>query len=126
VPAPLFYQELGVMKHLLCLAIAAVLASSPAVNAKPRHSKDHAVRGCAPGLARKGCLPPGQAKKLYNVGHRFDRGFKGWTPYTQIPNELRIRYNLSPGGRYIYDQNYVYRVDPVTMVVSQVLTVVLQ
>ena len=79
-------------------------------------------------MAKKGngCLPPGQAKKLYSVGHRFDRGFNGWTPYNQIPYDLRNRYDLDPYGRYVYDQNYVYQVDPTTYAVNRVLDAILR
>ncbi len=121
------------MKHLVLVAgIAALAATAPAV-AKPGHARGHGahgvghgVGGCPPGLASKGCMPPGQAKKLYGVGHRFDRGFAGWTPYDQIPYDLRSRYGLSPHGRYIYDRNYIYQVDPATYAVSRVLSAILR
>src|SRR6478609_6031383 len=47
----------------------------------------YGVGGCPPGLAKKhnGCLPPGQAKKLYNVGQRFPRGYGTAWGYNQIP-----------------------------------------
>ena len=54
--------------------------------------------GCPPGLAKKnnGCLPPGQAKKLYNVGQRFPRGYGNAWNYNQIPYDLRSQYTSSP------------------------------
>ena len=117
------------MKRLLILAgMVALAATAPAV-AKPKgYGVGYGVGGCPPGLAKKnnGCLPPGQAKKLYGVGHHFDRGFNGWTPYNQIPYDVRNRYDLDPRGRYIYDQNYIYRVDPATMIVSEVLNAILR
>src|ERR1044072_2255372 len=130
------------MKQTLLIAGAAALAYAGPGLAKSGqghgqgHGNSHAhgaagpvgygVGGCPPGLAKKGngCLPPGQAKKLYGVGYRFDRGFSGWTPYNQIPYDLRNRYDLNPYGRYIYDQNYIYQVDPTTYVVSRVLNAI--
>src|SRR3989337_4304842 len=76
----------GAMKTLLLLASAAILtATSPAL-AKPGkgHGNPHAVKGhnahaghvgygnggCPPGLAKKkkGCLSPGHAKKIFQLG----------------------------------------------------------
>ena len=83
----------------------------------------YGAAGCPPGLAKKnnGCLPPGQAKKRFNVGQRLPYGYNGYTPYDQIPYDLRNQYNLDPYGRYIYDQNYVYGVDPRTNAITQIL-----
>jgi hypothetical protein len=115
------------MKQLLMLASVAALAATSPADAKPK-GYGYGAAGCPPGLAKKGngCLPPGQAKKLYGVGHRFDRGFNRWTPYNQIPYDIRDRYDLNPYGRYIDDQNYVYPVDPTTYVVSRVLDALLR
>lgn len=120
------------MKQLLILACVAALASTAPAYAKPNHARHagqgYGTGGCPPGLAKKnnGCLPPGQAKKLYGVGYRFDRGFAGWTPYNQIPYDLSRHYRLNPYGRYIYDRNYIYQVDPTTYVVSRVLNAILR
>ena len=65
---------------------------------------------CPPGLAKKGngCLPPGQAKKLYSVGQRYDRNFgSAWT-YNQIPDSLRSRYSLDQADRYYYRNGYLF------------------
>ena len=53
---------------------------------------------CPPGLAKKGngCLPPGQAKKLYNVGQRYNRNFGNLWTYDQIPLNLRNQYTFDP------------------------------
>ena len=79
--------------------------------------------GCPPGLAKKnnGCLPPGQARKMFNVGQRFG-GYGTRYGYRQIPYDLRQRYDLNPADRYYYGNGYLYRVDPKTMLVEQVLS----
>ena len=134
------------MKNIIILAGVAALAATAPAAAKPgkghgNHSKgnhaiaygDHANYGygtgnCPPGLAKKnnGCRPPGQAKKHYNVGQRLPYGYNGYTPYNQIPYDVRSQYSLDPYGRYIYDQNYVYRVDPKTQIISSVLNAILR
>jgi hypothetical protein len=133
------------MKSLFLIAGAAALASAGAASAKPPHAKGHkghgapviqdhrghvgyGTGGCPPGLAKKNpqCMPPGQYKKLFEVGQRVPLGYKGLLGYNALPYDLRSRYGgLDPYGRYIYDQHYLYRVDPATMVVSQILRAVL-
>ena len=105
-------------------AVPAFIAAPASAEAKPKWaSASYAQPACPPGLAKKnnGCLPPGQAKKLYERGHRFDRGFSGYTDYERIPYDLRRRYDLDPRDRYVYDDNYIYRVDPTTLIVREVL-----
>jgi hypothetical protein len=134
------------MKQILLLAGAVALASAGAASAKPPHAghgkgKGQAARvlqghqghvgygtgGCPPGLAKKNaaCMPPGQYKKLFEVGQRVPVGYKGLLGYDALPYDLRSRHRLDPYGRYIYDQHYLYRVDPATMVVNQILRAVL-
>jgi hypothetical protein len=45
-----------------------------------------------------------------------------------LPNTLRSYYGaqLDPRSRYIYDDSYIYRVDPRTMLVQQVLSAILR
>ena len=83
--------------------------------------------GCPPGLAKKhnGCMPPGQARKLYRSGQRFPRNYGNLWSYNQIPYDLRQRYNFDRNDRYYYGDGYVYRVDPKTMLVQQVVSALL-
>ena len=83
---------------------------------------------CPPGLAKKnnGCLPPGQAKKLYNVGQRYNRNFGNVWTYNQIPTDLRSRYDFDRNDRYYYRNGYLYQVDPKTMLVQQVISALLR
>ncbi len=59
----------------------------------------HGRGNCPPGLAKKhnGCLPPGQAKKRYVVGHALARG----VVYDPAPAELARRLGPAPHG-YLY------------------------
>jgi len=82
---------------------------------------------CPPGLARKdnGCMPPGQAKKLYNVGQRYNRNFGTLWSYNQIPTDLRSRYSFDQNDRYYYSNGYLYQVDPRTRLIQQVVSLLL-
>ena len=131
------------MKHLLTLAGAAALAFAGPALAKPGHGNGkgngnphaygvngpigYGVGGCPPGLAKKhnGCMPPGQAKKLYRVGQRFPLSYGNRWSYNQIPYDLRRQYGFDPDDRYYYGDGYVYRVDPKTMLIQQVVSALL-
>ena len=126
------------MKQLFLLAGAAALGIAGPAVAKPGnghghgHGNSHAWGyddavgyghgGCPPGLAKKhnGCMPPGQAKKLYR-GQRWQSGYGTRYTYRQIPYDLRQRYDLNPYDRYYYGNGYLYQVDPRTLLVQQVI-----
>ena len=128
------------MKYLMMLAGAAAFAFAGPALAKPGkgHGNPHAhavhgavgygVGGCPPGLAKKhnGCMPPGQAKKLYDVGQRFPLSYGTPWAYNQIPFDLQRQYGFSPYDRYYYGDGYVYRVDPKTMLIQQVVSAILR
>jgi len=128
------------MKQLFILAGAAAFAVAAPALAKPGngHGNPHAYGlegpvgyghgGCPPGLAKKAipCVPPGQAKKLYNVGQRFPLGYGSPLGYNQIPYDLRSQYGLNPYGNYYYGDGYLYRVDPRTMLIQQVVAALLR
>ena len=84
--------------------------------------------GCPPGLAKKnnGCLPPGQAKKLYNVGQVYDRAYGSTWSYQQVPVQLRTQYSLNQDNRYYYNSGYLYQVDPQTMLIERVISALLR
>jgi hypothetical protein len=133
------------MKHLILLAGAAALTFAGPAVAKPGHGNGHGkghgydyayglngpvgygVRGCPPGLAKKhnGCMPPGQAKKLFHTGQRFPQSYGNRWSYNQIPYDLRQQYGFDPRDRYYYGDGYVYRVDPKTMLIQQVVSALL-
>jgi hypothetical protein len=120
------------MKRLVILAGAGALLAAGAGVAKPGnghgngHGQGYGSGGCPPGLAKKhsGCLPPGQAKKLYR-GEHFPSGFGTRYSYRHIPYDLRRRYDLDPYDRYYYSNGYLYSVDPKTMLVEQIISALL-
>ncbi|WP_380055084.1 excinuclease ABC subunit A [Falsihalocynthiibacter sp. SS001] len=87
------------MQKLIPSLIAILVSISPVA----AHADAH--KGCPPGLAKKnnGCLPPGQAKKIYGRGDRLEGD------YDLIKNP--DRYGLKPGKTYYRLGDYVYQVN---------------
>jgi hypothetical protein len=83
---------------------------------------------CPPGLAKRdnGCQPPGQAKKTFNVGQRYNRNFGNMWTYDQIPPYLQSQYSFDRADRYYYRSGYLYQVDTETMLVQQVISALLR
>ncbi len=79
-------------------------------------------RHCPPGLAKKhnGCLPPGIAKKQFDIGDRWRGNYSMWN-YNQVPLDWRTQYGLDPYNRYYYRDGYLYSVDPRTRLVESVI-----
>ena len=122
---------------LAALAFAGPALAKPGQGHGQGHGNSHAygaarpvgygVGGCPPGLAKKGngCMPPGQAKKLYNVGQRIPLNYGNRWSYNQIPYDIRTRYHLPQTSNYYYGDGYIYRVDPRTMLVQQAVSALL-
>lgn len=57
---------------------------------------EYSAGHCPPGLAKKnnGCLPPGQAKKLWAIGQPLPQGVN----YYPLPPELMGRLSPAPAG----------------------------
>ena len=83
---------------------------------------------CPPGLRKKhnGCMAPGQARKRYNEGQRWNDGYGTRWSYNQIPYGYRQQYNLNPNDRYYYRDGYLYRVNRRSNLVEQVLSAILR
>jgi hypothetical protein len=119
------------MKTIVLVAGAAALGVAGPAIAKPGnghgygHGQGYGVGGCPPGLAKKGCIPPGQAKKMFGVGQRLPRGFATQYSFRRIPYDVRRQYGLSPYGTYYYGDGYLYRVNPRTMLIQQVISALL-
>lgn len=82
---------------------------------------------CPPGLAKKtpACVPPGQAKRMFNEGQRIPYGYNYFTDYDDIPEAYRTRVPYSDDYRYIYRDDRVYVVDPATRVVRSIIDLLL-
>ncbi|HUE78295.1 MAG TPA: hypothetical protein VMN38_01505 [Sphingomicrobium sp.] len=73
------------------------------------------VNGCPPGLMDKGCMPPGQAKKL--VGQVIPANYR----QRVLPRGLHDFYRDNDDVYYRYGDGYVYRVDRRTNLISSLL-----
>ena len=128
------------------LAVAAPAAADPGKNKGNGHKANHGQmthqgnaqhdrrvyqgrtsanfwgRSCPPGLAKKnsGCLPPGIARRSFNVGDRWNGNYSQWS-YNQVPTDWRNQYNLDADNRYYYRNGYLYSVDPRTRLVESVI-----
>ena len=60
------------------------------------YQKKYGAGNCPPGLAKKnnGCLPPGQAKKRYQIGHPLPRE----VVYIEPPHDLMVTLRPAPAG----------------------------
>ncbi|HEU0310152.1 MAG TPA: hypothetical protein VFR36_02880 [Sphingomicrobium sp.] len=68
----------------------------------------YGVGGCPPGLASKGCLPPGQARKLIGVPITTVAGI---APLAPLPLGFRSLYWDDDDYYYRWGGGYLYRVD---------------
>jgi hypothetical protein len=78
-------------------------------------------QGCPPGLAKKGngCLPPGQARKIFAVGQRLQ---PAWSSGYELPRRYRAFYYDTPDAFYRYDEEgYIYRVDAGSGLISALI-----
>jgi hypothetical protein len=106
-------------KTLLALGAAAVaLSAAPAdarhrshdVCAKWRHG--HCVRW----VSRRAMARHAR----WNSGYRFGPRYS-YTSYRALPRTYVSRYDLSPDYRYVYQDNYIYVVNPRTYAVERII-----
>ena len=76
--------------------VTVVFSATQREAARSYFVKQHGRGNCPPGLAKKnnGCLPPGQAKKRYVVGHSLPHGIV----VRDLPVELSVRIGPAPAG----------------------------
>jgi len=117
-------------RFLLLTGVAAIAIGTALTWPDPAFARPKQSTVCPPGLAKKNpmCMPPGRYKQLFGVGERVPDGYPGLMGYGEVPSALRDRYGsaVDQHSRYIYDRQYLYRVDPRTMVVTQVLNALVQ
>lgn len=120
------------MKELIIAAGAIALATMAPAYARPGngHGNGHAygygAGGCPPGLRDKGCMPPGQAKKMFRTGQRYDTAYGRLYAYRQIPYSIRRQYDLTSRYRYYYEDGYLYAVNPRTLLIERVISALLR
>lgn len=91
-----------------------------------RAQNQYAGNVCPPGLAKKSpaCVPPGQAKRMFEQGQRIPSGYEYFTDYNRIPDAYRSQVPYLESNRYIYRDNRVYIVDPTTRLVTRIIDLI--
>ncbi|WP_423140889.1 hypothetical protein ACOYW6_08450 [Parablastomonas sp. CN1-191] len=116
------------MRNALILAAgtALAMAATPALADHHRGGdRNWSGRHCPPGLAKKhnGCMPPGQARKMYyNRGERVPSDWR-YVQYNTLPSSYRDRYRYNDSYRYYYNDGRVYAVDPTTRLIQTVINI---
>jgi len=78
----------------------------------------YGIGGCPPGLASKGCIPPGQAAKL--LGSRLSDAGR-FVTLGSVPLSARYLYPDTDDYFYRYGDGYLYRVDRGDQLISALL-----
>jgi hypothetical protein len=60
------------------------------------------------------------ARARYNVGYSFGPTYT-YTDVSTIPGTVVTEYGLKPSGRYVYQDGYIYEVDPTNYTVTRVI-----
>lgn len=81
---------------------------------------------CPPGLAKKtpACIPPGQAKRMFNEGQRLPTNFRDLTDFNDLSPEFRDRLPSefrSDNFDFLVRDNSIFVVDPTTRVVRSII-----
>jgi hypothetical protein len=99
-------------------AILAVAAAAVAVTAMPASAKTYVCtkwdNGVCLSMKRVKGTPP------YDVGYVFGPKYT-YTTYSDIPQPVVSYYKLGDSGRYVYNDGYLYEVDPTTYAVTKVI-----
>lgn len=87
-------------------------------------------RLCPPGLAKKtpACIPPGQAKRMFNQGQRVPTNFGRLTDFDDLSLDLQNRLPAefrSDNFDFIVRDNTIFVVDPTTRVVRSIIDLLL-
>ena len=76
------------------------------------------VGGCPPGLASKGCMPPGQAAKLLGTPLSTAARF---ATFRDVPSSFRYLYPDTDDYYYRFGDGYAYRIDRDDSLISALL-----
>ena len=106
------------MKLMLAAGVAAV-----ALTATPSEARKHYTNMTTCAKWRHGqCVKWKRLtrRQAYRMGYVFGPRY-GYTAYGALPRTYVTRYHLSPRYRYVYQNGYIYQVDPTTYAVMRIL-----
>jgi hypothetical protein len=111
------------------IAILALAGTAVALSAAPVEARHH-DRATVCTMHRNGrCVGTNRMvarpamvrhSSRYRVGYRFGPSYS-YTTYDALPRPYVTRYHLSPDSRYVYNNGYIYVVDPQTYAVQRVI-----
>jgi hypothetical protein len=109
-------------RTLLAIGAAAVAFTAFPAQAEKHYSGvvvcDKVKQGVC--VAYKRLTRGAAAKATYDVGYSFGPSYS-YTDVSTIPQTVVTEYGLSPSGRYVYKDGYLYEVDPSNYTVTRVI-----
>jgi len=117
-------------------AAAVVLSATPAMadrnNNHNNHGNRHNAKVCAKWRGghcvrwdNHGYRVSKARHARWNTGYRFGPRY-AYTSYRALPRTYVSRYNLSPNYRYVYNDNYIYVVNPRTYAVERIINALMR
>jgi len=106
------------IKIMLAAGVAAV-----ALTATPTEARKHYTNMTTCAKWRHGqCVKWKRLtrRQAYRMGYVFGPRY-GYTSYNALPRTYVTRYHLAPRYRYVYQNGYIYQVDPTTYAVMRIL-----
>jgi len=109
-------------KVLLALVATTVAAGAVPVQAEKHYSDVMVCDKVKDGVCvtYKRLTRGAAARATYNVGHVFGPTYT-YTDVSSIPSTVVTEYGVKPGGHYVYQDGYLYEVDPTNYTVTRVI-----
>jgi hypothetical protein len=109
------------MKTLFALAAASVVVAAVPAQARDYSDVVQCVKVVDGRCNKWDRLTVEQAAKAqWKTGYVFGPTYS-YTALSAIPSNLVTEYSLDPGGRYVYQNGYLYVVDPKSYAVTKVI-----
>jgi hypothetical protein len=105
------------MRKLL-LALSGLAVAAAVAPAAPADAKTYVCTKWRDGI----CVSTHRVKGTnpYAVGYVFGPNYS-YSTFSTLPAPLVSYYHLEPNGRYVYNNGYVYVVDPSTYAITRVI-----
>ena len=109
------------MKLLLASAVAALAISATPASARTYSDVVRCVKVADGKCTKWDRLTDKQALKAqWKTGYVFGPSY-AYSDFKTIPANFVTEYSLDPNARYVYQNGYIYVVDPTTYAVSKVI-----
>jgi hypothetical protein len=109
------------MKLILATAVAAIAVAAAPASARTYSDVVRCVKVADGKCTKWDRLTNKQAiKAQWKMGYVFGPSY-AYTDFSTIPSNFVTEYGLDPNGRYVYQNGYIYVVDPSTYAVNKVI-----